>query len=371
MSRVPRPNVALIGTSTSKLTTGNIAVSLGRKIPYQDVGFSSPQLILPEVISWPFSVDEAGVSFPSGLLGIKTVSYPYATEKAWGTGGSGTTDQDLWIAVPDTLPSGWSSRVSRDHNKGRVIIGSPPFFPNTLRGTPYHYVDSVKTSLQDGTGKMADFFLVNGDAIYSHTANYRPTTGGLQTLSFFPGNCSQRTTQCAWTLLNGKIAAACFSAAPGGSTHDTNFPTSLIIPKHVGWRNIRMYVSFVLIPPTTRVNVTNIEFIVGHKADNSDTGTLQATDVIDFRQSVSQTAFTDNGDGSYELAFDTGPIANTDKVQRGYWAGYVMSFLNTTSPGTLSEWQTALKYRLICSPRVDIPFWFTSTGAGMVAPGGI
>lgn len=56
---------------------------------------------LTEVIEWPFSEDEAGVSFPGNLYGVRTRCWRQPLADGGG-------DMDWWTAVPKTLPSGYT-----------------------------------------------------------------------------------------------------------------------------------------------------------------------------------------------------------------------------------------------------------------------
>ena len=68
--------------------------------------------IVPRVETWPFSVDQNGQSFPGGLVGVR---FDYSP-----TPGSDpvTFNKQYLLAVPGTLPVGYTLRASRDCNRG-------------------------------------------------------------------------------------------------------------------------------------------------------------------------------------------------------------------------------------------------------------
>jgi hypothetical protein len=172
MPRFLRRNFAIRGLSSADVFTT-------RKGIYTPAAAAANQLIVPQVIAWPFSADDAGVAFPSGIVGIRSVAAARSTERAWATPGDPLENQDQWIAVPDTLPGGYTARNSRDHDRGAPSATS-------TKGTPYLKISTNGagqnstfsgnyTANGAGSGQVMDAaWLVNGLAVAPSPASARP-----------------------------------------------------------------------------------------------------------------------------------------------------------------------------------------------------
>lgn len=71
---------------------------------------TTPSMVVPTVEPWPHTTDDNGQSFPGGLVGVR---FRYS----WLTGTLADNDEFL-VAVPATLPSGYTHRWKRDQNCG-------------------------------------------------------------------------------------------------------------------------------------------------------------------------------------------------------------------------------------------------------------
>jgi hypothetical protein len=72
---------------------------------------------MPSVVAWPFAVDSNGEAYPAGLVGVYS-NFVYNESAA-------TFNQRL-IAVPDTLPVGYTPRMERDHNRAPADSSKTP-----------------------------------------------------------------------------------------------------------------------------------------------------------------------------------------------------------------------------------------------------
>lgn len=90
-----------------------------------DVQAAGSYPIIPTVIDWPLTVDQNGVAFPAGIVGVLH-SYDYTLSEA--DNFQGNTSTHL-IAVPDTLNTGsYSPRWQRDHRNKAPELGTPYTF---------------------------------------------------------------------------------------------------------------------------------------------------------------------------------------------------------------------------------------------------
>jgi hypothetical protein len=75
--------------------------------------------LVPQVETWPYSSDDNGRSYPAGTVGVR---FTYTTQR----GSDLVTFNDTGlVAVPSTLPAGYTYRWKRDHNMGPSFATSP------------------------------------------------------------------------------------------------------------------------------------------------------------------------------------------------------------------------------------------------------
>jgi hypothetical protein len=109
-----------IGLGTIDATaTGSViggpgwAKAFGRRIPDQGGN------ILGEVVGDLWAADDIGIAFPAGTLWVRQAAVYSAV------GGSGYDDDDqYWVAVPATLPGGYTYTPRRNLPYSTVAIGS-------------------------------------------------------------------------------------------------------------------------------------------------------------------------------------------------------------------------------------------------------
>lgn len=401
MARLLRPNTRLEGVSTSP-TGGAVGATNGQRRGYglgrvHPVG--SAGLIIPQVIEWPWATDDAGVAFPSGIVGLRTVNAARNTERAWATPGDPLEGQDKWIAVPTTLPSGYTARTGRDSNKGTYGVASG--FPSVRfsRGAPWLDIAwngagvgataSWNYEAIGGAGAyvMKADFTINGNDPRSTAISmpsYRPSGGGgVVPLDWFPVNLSQKTLDCIW-----------YEGGGYDTLHpdfDAWFRSGLIFPTSgmavwtrygPGIRAVTMRTTFIGLPsdwtamPNAQIGV---QFMIKHNADGSRSGKGDTLDYLSPLYRKSDVTATGIYIGGYQIysIIHTATIASQPTAADGFrsWCvgcqvGQVNSLLYSVSAYTSGGDQNASN-RVWLSPRVDVPPWFTATGAGLIAPGGI
>ncbi len=92
------------------LDTAN-AVSDARRNGRGDNSSETAVGCIGQVVSWPYATDSNGQTYPSGLLGVSIGAADLYNQgvTAFNTG---------LIAVPDTLPAGWTPRAVQEHCRG-------------------------------------------------------------------------------------------------------------------------------------------------------------------------------------------------------------------------------------------------------------
>jgi hypothetical protein len=366
-------------------------------------GPSSENLIMPQCIEWPFTTDDDGLGWPAGTVGIRSVSPGRAAEEAWATPGDLTEGLDEWIAVPDTLPSGYTLRRGRDVNRGPAgptFDPGRPTFSDTTRGTPWLTVE--KNGQGEGPTFASNYTLTaNGFESYAgwrtngqtpgtvtgFCPSYRPDGGGgIVPLGWVPTNVSKKTLRCYFYD----------SSRPPLADLD---PSISVYPNHasgmwiwttadVGFRAITM-VGLVATTPFLWGSAANgdvgVQFIVKSNGDGSISGNGSATDYLSPVYHKSDFVFLQSGPfPGVDYYFIRKTITNTWNRTKadGLWAykvGFVFAsnnvfgsppygpVANAAGPGIGLDYQQS--YRL--HPRADIPAWFSTYGQGVGAPGGV
>ncbi len=256
-----------------------------------------------------FSVDNIGAAFPAGTLWIRTQSTSI---------GANDGDSDgTWVAVPDTLPAGYTARNRRNVRPGCDLTPGS----NTQAGSLVHVYETGYSAINSLPIRTADGVYTPRD--FANTRNWGPSnladtttdfgSGGsaigsprLSFLGLHPG-FRQATVQIQW-------GAADYAAIAAATVHrftiaGTNYDT----PKS----------SLVLDVPSNQYRYT---FTVTDPAMLAALGT------------------------AVSLAWSN-QLLNTGLPNASTFPGY--------------GWHAWL------SPRVDIPAPWTSTTGNLVAPGGI
>lgn len=399
MPRFLRRNIGLHGVQASSDTN---AYALGRAHPHSALG----GLIIPQVIEWPWSQDDAGCAFPSGLLGVRSVCAARDTERAWATPGDPVEGEDRWVAVPDTLPAGYTARTDRDHNKGYISDGYFDWdlftwVDGSTRGTPYfdiqHNGMGWSTTLasdnhQDviGQGRLmrADYTLngQSGGLTTGMCPTYRPTGGGgLVPIDWHPFNVSDKCLHAYYLgpvpPLPGTWGDAWWTSGSVSAIGGLELRTASGGP---GFRRFRIVVN-VFATAANWAAAANADLGFQVRISNSVTGT-NPDESTDYTSPLyDKSAFTIGpaffGGNVYykDLIIDDTMFTPRDPAD-GPTFYYIQARVGHKQPpariGTGPDASAGSTYvatspQLYLSPRVDVPFWFTATGPGLVAPGGL
>jgi hypothetical protein len=365
-----------------------------RGLAYDDVGGDpagiycpgppSENLIVPQVIAWPFSTDDAGVSFPSGIVGVRSVSPGRATEKAWATPGDPLENLDEWIAVPDTLPVGYTARPSRDVSRGPVGV-------STTKGSAYLKISTNGAGQQStasgnytangaGSGQVMDgAWLVNGLAVGTLTGfcpSYRPSGGGgIVPLGLVPINVGKQVLHCIVyeagggpTLPGLDAGLAALPSLMGGMAMWTQPNYGM---RRVTWRH-----TLIATPANWAVggNTVKVQFIIGHNAAWDRAGYGDTNDYAStvFTKSDFSTDGVDIGFGLQRYTLTHTSTAGVSSTAARTW---IVGFSCKASSAWAGDY-SGNSYpnhtkRVWLSPRLDVPPWFSVYGAGLGAPGGV
>lgn len=363
--------------------------------PITGPGPTAKELIVPQCIEWPFAADDAGIAYPAGTVGIRSVSPGRATEKTWGTPGGPFEGLDKWFPVPDTLPGGYTLRNSRDVSRGPCVFSGDP--EDTTRGTPWLEVTWNGLGEFNAAGAAGNYsltangyessaaYLINGLAPGTVTffcPSYRPDGGGgIVPLSWVPMGFSQKVLTC-YMYNQDRPPLVDLDASIAGYTNKSA-GAWVWTRRDVGFRNIVLPVLVASTPATwaaaantdiavqftVRSNATGLisgegtaaDYLsaVYHKSDFTFLQTIGLFDYYTLRHSVPNTWNRTKAQGlwAYKVGFVVATQASLGSVYIPNAVGAGISVYH--QPG----------YRL--SPRCDIPAWFATYGIGVGAPGGV
>ncbi len=387
MPRFLRRNLAIRGLASTDTRSTRDGI-------YTPASAGADQLIVPQVIPWPFTTDDDGVSFPAGTVGIRSVAQARTTERAWATAGDPLEDLDQWVPVPDTLPGSYTARDSRDHDRGHRTTG----FSAKTRGTPY------LTIAKNGAGEHATFsgnytltangyeslasWVVNGQTPGTLTGNcptYRPSGGGgLVPLDWVPMGLSKQTLRCY--MYDAAVPPFADMDPSIAGYFYTEGGVWVWTKPDIGARAITMVAlvatTAFLWAATGNTDVA-IQFIVKSNTDGSVSGNGANVDYLSpiYRKSDLVYIATVTGVDYYYLRVSIPVTWNRTKAQgigayKVGWAARANQVLgshswsiiaNAAGSGMPVDYQQG--YRL--SPRADVPAWFSTYGQGIGAPGGV
>ncbi len=269
--------------------------------------------MVPAIVEWPFASDANGQAYPAGTVGWYC---KYTSQTADPT----TTNNNNLMAVPDTLPAGYTLRKLRDHNLG---LGAT-------------------------VGRK-------GSAAYTH-GTAQSSGGGFSHNSASPSVWFIRSEQVltSYLWLPECAAQQCFAfpISSGGSTISGALPTQWF-PISAGFRYLRLDMLGTGAPTETyRISLVK-------NADNSNT--QPGDTVVDSWTTPGNVAWDTGYLGPYESTLGTKCFFGLRvevKIGAGAY-GYT-----TRSVG------------IRAAPRCDIPFpWTTcgldASGNPLISPGGI
>jgi hypothetical protein len=320
-------NVRLLGVFNSPVFTGSrifgrtgnvLGYAIGNQTPWEG-NTSFP--ILGQIAQDVFLQDDAGFAFPAGQLWIRTYTDT--------SGGTGYDTDTLWMAVPSSLPAGFTEVPWRNNRGGSgfgLRIGNAGY--GTLSNFPY-------------TSPFGDTSIANF-ASYSPQKCIRPTTGGIwmptsTTVDVVFGSDFPYGPGC----LNKIVTSASDGSPPPGPT-----PADTYFPLCVGYRNARIVLNLTAGDHTTGAG-GNVYFRID--------GTVNTVPVA---------SLTFNGT-FWTTTVDIGAVG--------------LAAAGALKQVTLAVWRDAIggwtwsgsSWAVYLSPRVDIPAPFNVLGSGLFAPGGI
>jgi hypothetical protein len=298
-----------------------------------------PKTILPYVVPWTRATDDLGFSFPSGLVGIVPT---IGLDDQHGDPFQDRIDAYLekrTIAVPATLPSGYTARLRRD---------------------PWETIGAGNLGLVGSGG---------GGLIYLPRMR---TATGLNPITYQYGN-----VWAPWT------AGVQHAGLSGNGYVTGSDSTGIYSPYTTWWTQIELTTGlraakYTMIASNAPDPFSSVPTFVGtvtvkisHNADGSDPGDAADGDTIDHTHSFSAGDFTQVGFNSYlssEVTIAGGllpAVGTIAKYKVSITASHFVIF------ATDQYYATVGPMNLYGAPRVDIPFPWTYTGAGgLIAPGG-
>ncbi len=281
-------------------------------------GSSIPLLI--EAAQDVFSEDDAGLAYDAGQWWVRTVVNDVDTDRDVGY----DTDRD-WVAVPATLPAGFTAVHRRNVFPCCYVDCFPPDFQLASHFQSSRPIYGLVSGAGDGTGVIR----TEDDAVQPLSVTTNPATGD-EDFPYGPGNVRGSVAVLHWTKA---LAAPPFVSNAG---------------YHPGYRNCRIV-----------VYCTTLAYAALAAGDGWD-GTLHR---------VVKTGLALVG-GRYEKTVDTGPVGTAA-------AGALidMPFTITIDVHTSAVFSLGAGYGggvdLYLSPRVDIPCPWNATSGNTCIPGGI
>ncbi len=328
------------GADHPLLGGGQLALSMGRRIPFQGaVGAASDSVILGEVASGIFSSDAAGIAYPAGTLWVRTFCNQGGLEN----------DTATWIAVPDTLPVGFTVNNKRNIRVNAslhpAVSGDPDGYfysqgtynaaDQAADSWPYLKYNVASPTGESTTGKKSGGSGVGLGPIRSADAIWYPHSSTARPLGGSGGTAGNLYPYGPFNYSNAVYGPGVF---PAGTA-----PNIWYLPYSPGWRNVHITFSIsagaaAILPPTARLEVA---------IDGSGLHTFTAAGCA----------------GGLTQTWDHGP---TTQQAAGvlYQTQFRCEAFNDPS-GVFSGVTVSL------SPRVDIPLPWTCTSGNLVAPGGI
>lgn len=282
-------------------------------------------------LPWPYSVDAAGLAFPTGLVGV-------LCRAELPTGGI----IKRLIAVPSTLPAGYTVRRRRDQHLSRETQATRPFSFFTIFfgvGGSLQYHRDIFQARDSGLGASNGAYLPPECDGEGHLA-IRDPGARLQRYRWWP-QCDDDTVDSSTQSVGDSFANNSESIVAIG------FPLSFSnVALSPGWRNI---------------TISNV------------TGATATT------TTVKLLAFPNGDHGA------AGVVVATFTISNGVASATTLGACNAPTLGVMADWawefsgvapRKATSFLATYHPRVDVPLPFFTTGSSdagdhLRAPGGI
>ncbi len=320
---------------------GQLARSMGRLLPFQgQVGVGVDSVVLGQVVSGLYSTDAAGIAYPAGTLWVRTLHTQASLEN----------DTSQWVAVPDTLPAGFTLNNKRNvrvnaslhqASAGDVdgyfydqgIYTAPDTAADTWPYLKYNQGGPVRESV---TGMKSGGSGVGLGPIRSADAIWYPYSSTARPLGGSGGTAGTLYPYGPFNYDNAVFGPGAFGTLAS--------PLNIYyLPYSPGWRNVHLTFTIsaavaALLPPTATMEVD---------IDGAGLHTFTAAGCA----------------GGLSVTWDHGPT-NQAAVGALYQTQFRVERFNDSFgvfPGVTATF----------SPRVDIPLPWTATSGNLVAPGGI
>lgn len=296
--------------------------------------------VLTEVIDWPWSEDEEGFAFDqSNLYGVRTACWRLPLADGGG-------DKDDWVAVPKTLPGGYTA-------VGRCGLTEAPLYGPHLDGiTPYTYANWNHRT---------------------HTGLLWDTTDTLQALraTWSPMNRNQSVYQLDVSDIYSGMWDYYIDDTTVPSGTETGWLAALLADSHIGFRG-------------GRVDVTITSTSFGTSYPYSGSATLEVVclradkfwDPYDADAGDTPTVL-DSASVSWSFGAVTDPPVTTSVslgsmkpsetgIPHNFWLRYAYD-ASGGSPAPVYY----TRHNTFLGPRTDVPLWYFASMRNRCAPGGI
>lgn len=296
-------------------------------------------LVLTEVIDWPWATDDEGFSFDqSNLYGVRTACFRLPLADGGG-------DKDDWVAVPKTLPSGYTA-------VGRCGLTEAPLYSGHL--------DSITAFSGAGWNHR------------TATGLLWDTSDPLQALRALWSPMNRNQTVCTADISD--IYSTMWSFYYNDPMDpDPAWVVAPIVSSHVGFRAGRVEIT---------INANSMEA----SWPNSGSRTLEVVavrsdkfwDPLDADGS-DQPEVLDSASVSWNFSAPTDPAVTTDYnlgamtgADTGVPYDFFFRYEYDNAGGTQSPAPVYFtRHNTFLGPRTDVPLWYFASMRNRCAPGGI
>lgn len=336
------------GVAADGRTTGRRFIDLGREY-VRDMLHWQGYALMPEVVDWPYAVDDAGVSYPAGTVGIRF-----------------GPNSNLIMAVPDTLPVGYTlnNDMGLQHG-GTAKDGIMRFISRSLFwqfgvtvpwkiGQAFWACTGAGQANADATATIPYYTTGAGGGNGIYVWPYVMDGNSLVSPNWGPLNVNQTTVG-----RHGHYSGGVIDDPVSGAYRERKW-----LHLHTGYRDVTLVISQnlaaggILAMDTVDLNITRELSWAKGASDTVPGGTAVATIAMtsgDFTE-------TSPGSGVWEATLRSGAIALPPD---GTLASYHVEINAKTTATCVFTWQWD------ASPRVDIPMPWTCVGDdNRIAPGG-
>lgn len=306
-----------------------------------------------QVIDWPWSTDEAGVSFDqSNLYGVRT--------RCWSTDDIGNPgDRDWWVAVPKS-PSVAYTRRGRSHVQPMIYdhLGDYPFQGVVVIDGFGYSIRPVRWRTPTGQYPTN----LAGDGYLWTPMNLNRLTIGIDPLDLAGGFTEADDSGIA-SGFDGPGCTIPVSSGPNLTRSWDYFQ----VARHVGFRGGKMLLYSYTNQTCAPFSSGTARIVIGW--DDALPSTTALPPNIAFDQSYAFSDLIDIGSGGgynwrFELTVNLpSMLIPTSEGEPKYWIFWIGSCM--TGSNIVNLGATNL------SPRTDVPLWYWASQRNRIAPGGV